>query len=129
MFGRTVLTWLMMVVLAIVNGTARDVGYGPFMTPQQAHQLSTVTLLLAFAGYVWFLSGRWPLASLREAVGIGLAWMVLTVGFEFALGRFGLHRSWQQLLAAYDLTSGNLWALVPIAVAVLPVAMYAIRRR
>jgi hypothetical protein len=128
MIGRYLLAWLPMVVLAILNGVAREATYGRVLSEQAAHQLSTVTLILAFGVYIWLLSGRWPLPSLGQAWAVGAAWLMLTVAFEFAMGRFvGL--SWEQMLQAYDILAGNLWLLVPVTVAVLPALAYGLRSR
>jgi hypothetical protein len=49
---------------------------------------------------------------------IGLAWLTMTVLFEFLFGRLVAHKPWGELLHAYDPFSGNLWLLVLLTIAV-----------
>lgn len=44
------------------------------------------------------------------------------MAFEFGFGHWVAGESWQDLLAAYDVRRGEIWALVPAAMLVLPVA-------
>jgi hypothetical protein len=67
--------------------------------------------------------------SSRHAIGIGALWLVLTLAFEFMLGRFVSGLSWREMLAEYDLASGRLWALVPLWIAVAPYVLYRFYRR
>jgi len=120
MILRYTLAWLPMVVLAVLNGTLREFTYGKAMSELHANQLSSVTFILIFAAYVWLLSSRWPLHTSGQAIVVGLIWLVLTVLFEFGMGRYISHQSWEQLLQAYNIFAGNLWPLVLVAVAVLP---------
>jgi hypothetical protein len=80
-----------MVLMAIANGALREAWLKPRLGEERARQAST-----------------------------GLAWLVLTLAFEFGLGRFVSHLSWRQMLAEYDLFAGRLWVLVPLWVALAP---------
>lgn len=77
-----------------------------------AHQISTGTAIVLFAGYFWILSRRWPLPSPRAAVGAGAFWLSLTVLFEFTFGHYVDGKAWAELLRDYDVSSGHLWPLV-----------------
>ena len=121
---RYILAWLPMVVLAIINGIVREAAFIHVLSDQHTHQLSTLTLIVLFTGYVWLLHSRWPLRSYRQAVVVGMIWLGLTIIFEFALGLFISGLTWQDMIASYNLLSGNLWALVPLTVGALPVLMY-----
>ena len=107
------LLWFPMVILAIINGTARDLWYKKYTTELLAHQLSTISLLLFLGIYIAFIIRKYPPKSEAESLLIGLLWMLLTLGFEFG---FGLYRgnSWTQLLEAYNIMKGHLWLLIPI---------------
>ena len=125
---RYIAAWLPMVILAILNGTIRDFTYGQFTSDHLAHQLSTFSLIIVFSVYVWLLNRKWPLESARQAALVGLIWLILTVAFEFAMGLFISGQSWEQMFQAYNILSGNLWLLVPLAVAVLPTVMYRLKK-
>jgi hypothetical protein len=117
---RWMLGWLGLTAIAIVNGGVRQGVYSRWTTDQLAHQLSTITLLALSAGYVWWMQRHWPLPSTREALRVGAAWMVLTVLFELGLGHYVVGDSWSTLLAAYDVTAGRIWVLVPLWLTVAP---------
>ena len=129
MIARYLLAWFPMVLLAIFNGGLRDFTYAQMVSQVHAHQISTVTLIFVFTIYVWFLGRIWPLASLRQAALVGTVWLTLTVAFEFAMGRFISGLSWEEMFRAYDISSGNLWILVPLAVALLPSLMFLTGRK
>jgi len=114
-----VLWWFPMVLLAVLNGTARDLGYQKYVSALAAHQISTISLMLLIGIYSYFVMKRWPPKSEKMALFVGLYWSLFTLLFEFG---FGLLRgaSWAQLLAAYDFTTGQIWILIPIWVALAP---------
>ena len=58
---------------------------------------------------------------------IGLAWLGMTVLFEFIFGRLMVRKSWGELLQAYDITSGNLWLLVLLVIAISPILAAKLR--
>jgi hypothetical protein len=85
--GRWLAGWVGGAVLGIANGLAREATLSKRFHERTAHQLSTLTAIAAFAGYFALLQRRWPLASTREALSVGGAWLALTVAFEFLFGR------------------------------------------
>ena len=121
------LLWLPMVILAIINGAARDLWYKKYSTELLAHQLSTISLLLFLGIYIFFVIKKYPPQSEAESLLIGLSWMVLTLGFEFG---FGIYRgnSWTQLLDAYNITKGHLWLLIPIWLVLSPYLFFKLQQ-
>jgi hypothetical protein len=120
------LAWLPMIILAILNALIREWIFLDLFTEKLSYQLSTITLILIFTLYTWFISRRWPLESKKQAIIVGLAWCVLTIIFETGLG-FAGGQSTEELLAAYDIAGGNLWPLVPVSLAVLPWVMFRLK--
>jgi hypothetical protein len=55
---------------------------------------------------------RWRPVSGRQAIAVGLIWLVMTVAFEFVFGHYVAGHSWERLLYDYDLPAGRLWSLV-----------------
>jgi hypothetical protein len=126
---RYVLAWLPMIAIAVANGAVREAWLLPRLGDLLARQISTVSLLGLLAIYIGVVFKFWPLASVRLALGVGVAWLALTLAFEFGLGYFVSHLTWRQMLAEYDLSSGRLWILVPIWVAVAPYVFYTLQER
>jgi len=118
-----VLCWFPMVLLAVLNGAARDLGYKKYVSALAAHQLSTLSLMVLLGAYSYWVVKTWPPTSETQALRIGIVWSVLTLAFEFG---FGLLRgnSWKQLLQAYNMTEGQIWILIPIGVALAPYLIY-----
>lgn len=120
--------WLPLVVIAFVNGTIRQIGFQKSLGDLHAHQLSTAIGITLFGIYIFWIIRRWKLESQSEAIKIGLFWMILTIAFEFALGRFILGREWSVLLNDYNLLEGRVWSLVLLWVAIAPVLFYRITK-
>jgi hypothetical protein len=126
--ARYVLAWLPMVVIAIANGAFREAWLVSRLGEHQGKQVSTFLLIALLAGYIAAVMGIWPAASSRHAARIGALWLVLTLAFEFGMGRFVSGLSWREMLAEYDLANGRLWALVPLWIAVAPWVFYRLYR-
>jgi len=103
--------WIGGAALGVANGVARETLYKD-IGERRARQVSAATLMSALGAYFWLLERRWPLASSRQALRVGVTWVALTVGFEFAFGRLVDRRSWRELLENYDLAHGEPWPLV-----------------
>jgi hypothetical protein len=119
--------WLGLVVLAIANGTLRQLGYQDRIGETAARQLATVTLLASITVYVWFLHRRWPLPSTRTGLAVGASWVALTLVFEVGFGRFVEHLSWETIFADYDVTRGRIWILVPLWTLTAPAVIHRIQ--
>jgi len=121
-------SWLGLVVVAIMNGALREKGYGRFMSELAAHQSSTIIGLLLFGVYVWMLTRTWTIASSGQAFAIGGIWLALTIGFECIFGHHVMGHPWRQLLHDYNLLKGRLWVLLLIWTAIAPFTFYKLQR-
>jgi hypothetical protein len=124
-----VAAWAGGAVLAVANGTLRELLLVPVLGSEAARQVSTLTLMLLLGVYVWWLCRRWPLPTSVSALTVGAIWVLLTIGFEFGLGHYVEGKSWASLLADYDVSAGRIWLLVPLWTLVLPAAMTWLARR
>ena len=118
-----ILLWFPMLLIATMNGAIREYFFKKFLAELSAHQLSTVTLLILFAVYIWFVMMRFPPHSASMALGIGVIWVLMTLCFEFGFGRYR-GNSWETLLRDYNLLKGRLWVLIPIWVLIAPYIFY-----
>ena len=119
-FWKAMALWLLLVVLAIANGTLREKVLVPALGSTVAMQISGVTLAVAIFLVSWFTlpwhgrlspSGYWL---------IGFFWLFMTMMFEFGFGHFIARKSWPELLDAYNVARGNLWIVVLLAVLLSP---------
>lgn len=126
---RLILAWLVMLIVAVLNGIARDVGYGRDLDPSLAQQLSTIygmTLLgMVIAAYTW----RWPFSGRAAAWRAGLLWVAMTMVFEFLFFHYVAGHPWAELLANYDLAAGLLWGLLLVWIAIAPAVFHSLFAR
>ncbi len=120
-------SWIGMVILAILNGAIREKAYGQFMHELPAHQVSTLIGLILFGAYIWALTGVCRIESSRQALVIGGMWLIMTVVFEFGFGRYLMGHPWGKLFHDYNLSKGRVWSLVLIWTAIAPYVFYRIR--
>jgi len=120
--------WLILAVVAIINGTLRQFAYGPHLPELAAHQLSTVTGILLTGITVWMLNRLWPIGSAKEAWIIGACWLLMTITFEFGFGHYVAGHSWSRLIADYNLREGRVWLLFLTWIAVLPYVIWRLGR-
>ena len=112
--------WLVILVLAVANGLLREAVLVPALgrfagLMTSGIVLSLLILLVALLAAPWYgrlEAGRYWL--------VGAVWLVLTVSFEFGMGRLVQHKPWQELLEAYTFRGGNIWPAVLLMVVVAP---------
>jgi hypothetical protein len=121
-----ILLWVGLLFLAIINGALRDFTYLKTLGEHRAHQLSTILLLLLISVYSYFVFGYWNLGSEKEAILVGVLWLILTLAFEFLFGHFVAKHSWEKLLRDYNIFKGRLWILILIWTAIVPMVYYLV---
>lgn len=104
--------WMILVVVAIVNGTFRVAVLNPRFSDLTAHQISSVTGSVLILLVTMALIPLLGVTSTKGLLGIGLLWLALTVAFEFGFGHYVAGHPWERLLADYNLLKGRLWVLV-----------------
>lgn len=120
--------WLAILVLAILNGGFREMALIPALGNFTGMIVSGVILsacifIVALAAAPWI----GPLAP-RQWLSVGLFWLLLTVVFEFGLGRFVQHKPWRELLDAYRFQGGNIWPIVLLVILLSPWLAARLRR-
>lgn len=124
---RYFLLWLPMIVLAFANATLRELVFVKHFKELRAHQLSTLTLILLCAVYTGALFSLLHIKNTSQALLAGAIWVVLTVLFEFSLGRF-VNRTWASLLQDYNIAAGRIWLLFLICLFLMPWLFYGFKK-
>ncbi len=124
MLVKYILVWFLLAIVAILNGIVRQGTYGKAMHELRAHQISTVTAILATGVVVWAVNRFWPIESLRQAWVIGISWFVLMLAFEFVFGRYVAGHSWARLMADYNILAGRLWVFFLLWMLVMPFVIF-----
>ncbi len=122
-----VLAWIAMLLIAIANGAFRQLTFSKVMPELRAHQLSTAIGSALIGLFIWTVVRMWPPDSGRQALSIGIAWLALTVAFEFIFGRFVMHRTWSQLFGDYNVLKGRVWAVFLIWLTLAPYVFFIFR--
>ena len=120
-YAYAVAVWLVLLVLAILNGTLRAKVYQPRVGEQAGHVISTATFMVmiwAVVGVSLFLVPEVPPSPQLWAIGAG--WAAVTVAFEFLFGHYVAGHSWARLLHDYNLFEGRLWVLVLLSILLSP---------
>ena len=94
----------------------------------RGHQIGTIVVVVAFLAAIRLFVTRMRLTP-AEAAGIGAAWLVVAIAFEFGFGHFVDGLSWNRLLSDYDLTRGRLLLLLWLAVGAGPFLLAGQRAR
>jgi len=116
-----------MIILAIINGAIREAVYTDSLGEKASHNVSVFTLIILLGIYIWFITRKWKFMSSGQAWLTGIIWVILTVLFEFVFFGFVLKISWEKLISAYNLPSGELWILVLIWILISPWIFYRLR--
>ena len=116
---RALAVWLVFITVESVLGTLRVLFLEPRMGAEPAQRTGFVTgsaalLIVAYLLIEWIRVERW--AALLE---IGVLWAVLTFSFEMIIGHMR-GRSWQSLLADYDIAHGGLMAIALVLLLFAP---------
>jgi len=121
-----ILFWFVLMLIAIGNGTLREMAYAEAVGELQAHQISTVTGILFSGLAVWLFSRLYPLESGYQAWVVGISWLALTLAFEFIFGHFVMGHSWSTLLQDYNLLAGRLWPVFLLWTLAMPYVFYKV---
>lgn len=112
--------WVVMAVVAVVNGGFREVVLIPRVGEYAGHVLSTVLLIAAIGLVSFAYFQRTPIDyAYLELVAIGLGWTGLTVGFEFLVG-YVEGTPVSVTLGQYNVLAGQVWIAVPMTLLMAP---------
>jgi hypothetical protein len=128
MYFRSILVWIALSLLAILNGILRNSFITPRIGELGGHVVSTVLLCALIILVTLLLIGWLNPKSKRDVMTIGLLWLLMTVAFEFLAGHYLFGHPWNRLFADYNFARGRVWALVLIATFVAPMLSARIRR-
>jgi hypothetical protein len=117
---RALAVWFALMAAETLHGILRTLFLEPLVGGFRARQIGVATgagiiLLLA-----WLLTPWLDARGKGELLGVGVAWLVLTLGFEILLGRVVFGYGWDRVLADYDLRRGGLLGLGMVVLVLAP---------
>lgn len=127
MIKKSILIWLLIIPLAMLNGLLRDAVLTPIIGEKYALPLSGVILCVLIFLVTLFFIPRLGRGSKQAYIKIGLLWMLLTVSFEFIFG-FLRGMPFMEMINAYNITTGNLWSVIVLFVGIVPLLVAKMKR-
>jgi hypothetical protein len=114
-------SWLLFMILAIINAGIRNGIYKPMVGDLTAHQISTIVfmILILFVSYFIFRISHIEMSDF-EALFMGLIWLIFTIMFEFIAGHYIFGNSWDKLFMDYNILKGRIWSLVLVTIILAP---------
>jgi hypothetical protein len=105
---RAVGLWFLLMMAETLHGLWRAKVLAVWIGDTAARDVSVITgslviLLIALACIGWI-----PARNARTLLLVGFTWVVLTIAYELALGRFAFHLSWAEIASDFDLLQGRL---------------------
>jgi hypothetical protein len=119
LFGKALLVWVGILVLAVANGAIREAVIIPALGLKYALILSGVLLMLLIVGVTYLVLPWMAARKITQLILIGLGWLCLTLTFEFSFGLLQ-GKSLPELLSAYTFKGGNTLPLVLLVTASAP---------
>jgi hypothetical protein len=121
--------WLLLMLAETLQGLWRVKVLALWIGDAAARDVSVFTgslviLLITLVCIGWIQAG-----SARTLVLVGFTWMVLTIAYELALGRFAFHLSWAEIASDFDLSHGNLLPIGLLFLMFSPFLASRLRRR
>lgn len=117
---RILTTWVLLAIAMSLNGIFRETVLKRAMASAAADVVSAV-----LGAAIILLVTRPMFRSLRGSPDrvfamTSVVLVVLTVVFEFAVGRYVDHKSWTELIGNYAIWRGRLWPILLALVALTP---------
>ncbi len=111
LFWRATAIWLVIIFAETVHGVLRRILLEPRVGDMPARQISVfIGSVLIFL--IALFTIRWLKArTVGSYLGVGLFWVLMTIGFEVILGRLVMQVSWERIYSDYDLANGGLMGL------------------
>lgn len=111
MILRGLAVWLVLMLVEVLQGTVRTFWLAPRLGDFRARQVAVFTgsfliLLIVYLFIPWL-----GVRAVSSLLCLGLLWLLLTLVFEVALGRFVLHATWSRIFEDFNLPRGGLLPL------------------
>jgi hypothetical protein len=121
--------WLLLMGVEVLHGIARTALLAPHTGDFKARQISVFSGS-ALIMTITYLTIRWIGSRNKSTLlRLGIFWLLLTLIFEFVLGRKVLHLSWQRLLSDYNLRRGGLQPIGLLLMTLAPLSMELLKSK
>jgi hypothetical protein len=119
MIAKSLLIWVSIIPLTILNGLLREKVIIPLISMEYGLLISAVLLcLLIFIVCLIFIP-KIGKGIAKDYWIMGLLWLLLTIAFETIFGLLQ-GNTFAELINAYDIRTGNFWLLVVLFTGIAP---------
>lgn len=122
---KSLLVWLMIIPLAILNGGLRERVLTPWLGEAVSRPVSAIILSILILLLAVFVLPRF---AKKHFVAIGIVWVVATVIFETVMG-LSAGQTIGEITRAYNPLTGDWWLLVVLVTGIAPWLGTKIRQR
>ena len=119
MVKKSILIWLSIIPLAILNGGFREIVLTPRLGENCAQPISGIILIFLLFIVSFIFIPRIGKGLPKTYWEIGVLWVAMTIVFETILG-LAMGDTVMELMKAYDFTTGNLWLFVVLFTGITP---------
>ena len=127
MIKKSILIWLCIIPLAILNGALREGIINPLIGEIKAGHVSVIILCFLIFIVSFIFIPKLGKGTNKTYLLIGILWVFLTIVFETTLGLL-MGISINELIQAYNITTGNSWIVVVIFTGIVPLLIAKIKR-
>lgn len=128
MLLKSILVWLSIIPLAILNGGLRDSFITPLIGENFSRPISGFTLCCLIFIVSFIFVPRLGNGLKKTYIQMGILWILLTIIFETVFGLLQ-GNNFNEIINAYDLTTGDLWLIVVIFIGFVPYLTAKIKRK
>ena len=119
MLLKSLLIWLSIIPLAILNGGLRQRILEPLFGLKIANPISGLILCMLIFIVSFIFIPRLGIGDNKTYLTMGVLWIFLTIVFETILGLF-MGNTFKEIINAYNIATGNLWLIVVIFMGIVP---------
>ena len=119
MLLKSILIWISIIPLAILNGGLRQKILDPLFGEKFANPISGLILCILIFFVSLIFIPRLGKGNTRIYLIMGIIWVSLTIIFETILGLF-MGNTFKEIINAYNVTTGNLWLIVVVFMGIVP---------
>ncbi|PJZ43484.1 hypothetical protein CH370_03435 [Leptospira kmetyi] len=118
------LGWFLLLVFAFINAAVRELVYKNATGEFLSHQISVFTGMIFLSIPIWAIVRFKPFKNKKQAIQVGLIWILLTETFEFTMIVFEGKDSLETFWEVHSLWKGECWPLLLIWIGLAPFLFY-----
>ena len=127
MIVKSILIWLTIIPLAILNGGLRIHILEPMLGEKIANPISCFILCCLIFLVTYIFLHRLGRGTVMQYIMMGLLWILFTIVFETALSLF-MGLKFKEIINSYNIAAGNFWLLVVIFIGIVPLLVSKIQK-